>query len=264
MPAFPTPDPVSVHVDFPAGRLRVTATERDDTHIEVRPADPASETDVEYAQAVLIEHTDGLITIKAPDRPRLRRTPSLDVTIDLPTRSNLRAITASTDVTATGQLGEVEVNCASGDVTVAHAGSLGVKSASGDVRSDVIEGDAVINATSGKVRLGTVHGHTSVVTASGDVRIDQAGRDVDSRTASGKLVIKNIRHGKVSAETASGDITIAIATGSVAWLEVSSLSGRVKSELRQSGEPAEGVDTVEVRARTLSGDISIVRAEEPR
>lgn len=264
MPVFPTPDPVSVRVDFPAGHLRVTASDRDDTHVEVRPGDPGSTTDVEYAQDVLIEHADGLITVKAPDRQRLRRTPSLDVTIALPTRSNLRMITAAADVMATGQLGEVKVNCASGDVDVAHASRIDVKAASGDVRCDVVENDAVIDATSGSVRLGTVHGTTTVVTASGDTVIGHAGGDVSSRTASGSLDVGGIGRGRVTAKTASGDITIAIAKGSAAWLDVSSLSGRVRSELQQSGEPAEGVSAVEVRARTLSGDISIVRAEGSR
>ncbi|MET9343559.1 DUF4097 family beta strand repeat-containing protein [Nonomuraea sp. NPDC003804] len=264
MPVFSTPEPVTAHVDIPAGQIRISASDRDDTHVEVRPADPGSPTDIEYAQDVVVEHADGVITVKAPDRQRFRRAPALHVSIALPSRSDLRATTASADVIATGELREVAVDCASGDVTVAHAVELGVKSASGDVRCDVIESDAIVDATSGNVRLGTVGGGISVVTASGDTVIGHAGGGVGSRSASGDLVVESVARGRVGAESASGDIRIAIAEGSAAWLEVSSLSGRVRSELRQSEQPAESVDKVEVRARTLSGDIAIVRATGSR
>ncbi|GAA2383345.1 DUF4097 family beta strand repeat-containing protein [Nonomuraea africana] len=260
MPVFATTAPPTVHVDFPAGELRVSATDRQDTAVEVRPAAPAGPHDHEYAQAVQIEHADGVITVRAPDRQRFRRASALHIDIALPEGSSLRAETASADVTTTGPLHEVDITSASGDVTVAHAATLRVKTASGDVRCDVTTGDAAIDATSGRVGLGSVGGHADVTTASGDAVIGRAEGDVTSRTASGDLVVRSVTRGQVDARSASGDVTVSVTKGTAAWLEVSSLSGRVSSELEQSGAPDDGAETLEVRARTLSGDIAILRA----
>src|SRR5687767_12904917 len=127
MPVFSTPTPPAVHVDLPAGDLRLCATERQDTVVEVRPAEPASSD--AYARSILVEQADGVITVKAPDGQRSRR--AVHVDIALPEGSSLLAHTASTDVTTTGRLGEVAITCASGDVTVEHAVALRITTASG-------------------------------------------------------------------------------------------------------------------------------------
>ncbi|MEV4064994.1 DUF4097 family beta strand repeat-containing protein [Nonomuraea dietziae] len=258
MPVFSTPTPPAVHVDLPAGDLRLCATERQDTVVEVRPGEPASSDDHAYARSILVEQADGVITVKAPDGQRSRR--AVHVDIALPEGSSLLAHTASTDVTTTGRLSEVAITCASGDVTVEHTVALRITTASGDVRCDVIEGDAVIDATSGKIGVGSVGGHVNVTTASGSAVIGRAHGDVTSRTASGDIVVHAVTRGQVNARSASGNVTLAVTEGSAAWLEISSLSGRVSSELEQSGEPGDAAETLEVHARTLSGDIAILRA----
>ena len=44
-------------------------------------------------------------------------------------------------------------------------------------------------------------------------------------------------------------------SGIPVWTDISTLSGSIRSNLRGAGEPAEGADHVEVRAKTVSGDI---------
>ena len=55
-------------------------------------------------------------------------------------------------------------------------------------------------------------------------------------------------------------LSIGIAEGTAAWLDVQSLTGNVQTSLDDAEGPVEGGDTVRVRARTISGDVSITRA----
>jgi hypothetical protein len=41
MPTFDTPEPISVTVEFGVGDLRIVASDRADTMVEVRPSDHA-------------------------------------------------------------------------------------------------------------------------------------------------------------------------------------------------------------------------------
>jgi hypothetical protein len=50
MQKYDTPAPVTAVVDIPAGQIRLIATDRADTTVEVRPADPASRRDVKAAE----------------------------------------------------------------------------------------------------------------------------------------------------------------------------------------------------------------------
>jgi hypothetical protein len=44
MPTFDTPAPISVSVDIGAGNIEIIASDRADTVVEVRPANPAKKT----------------------------------------------------------------------------------------------------------------------------------------------------------------------------------------------------------------------------
>jgi hypothetical protein len=58
-----------------------------------------------------------------------------------------------------------------------------------------------------------------------------------------------------------GDVEIGIATGASAWLDVKTGFGQVRNALDESAKPpAQPGETVEVRAHTGFGDITINRA----
>ncbi|WP_084956897.1 DUF4097 family beta strand repeat-containing protein [Thermoactinospora rubra] len=279
MPTFPTPGPITLQVSFAAGDLEVVAGDRADTDVQVRPSRGADE---DYARSVQVEHAGDTVVIKAPEPAAFRlRSPSLRIVVGLPSGSAVHATTASADVSLRGPLGGVQVQTASGDVSVEQAGetavktasgdisiarvaSLRIKTASGDVKCGTVEGDAAVTSSSGSVRIGAVHGTTEIETTSGDAELEQPGAEVSARSASGDLTLRGVRQGRVVARSASGDVTIAVAHGTAAWLDVSSLSGRVNSQLDRTEAPSGGEPTAEVSARTTSGDISIVRAGAAR
>jgi len=100
-----------------------------------------------------------------------------------------------------------------------------------------------------------------VNSASGDVLIREAGSAVSVNTASGDQMIGAVARGSVSLKSASGDLRIGIREGSTLWVDARSRSGDVTSDLPVSDLPPEGdAPHVELRANTMSGDISVIRA----
>ena len=87
--------------------------------------------------------------------------------------------------------------------------------------------------------------------------LDLAGGSTDLR-AEGEL-------GEVSARSASGDVRIGIARGTRVWVDAASVSGKLESELgledQQSPETESSV--VPLHVKTVSGDVSLVRAGAP-
>ena len=92
---------------------------------------------------------------------------------------------------------------------------------------------------------------------SGDLRVREVAGDVTLTTASGDLVVDRMLRGALNAKNASGDIVVGVPAGIPVWTDVSTVSGSVRSSLQGAGEPAEGQEFVELRAKTVSGDISL-------
>jgi hypothetical protein len=69
----------------------------------------------------------------------------------------------------------------------------------------------------------------------------------------------------------SGDILIGVRRGSRVYVDANTVSGSTSSELNLTDAPAEDGDAgdadggpmVEIRAKTVSGDVSLVRAAAP-
>ena len=90
---------------------------------------------------------------------------------------------------------------------------------------------------------------------SGDLRIGQAHDDLSLSTASGDIVVDTQHRGGVVAKNASGDVRIGIPGGVPVWTDVYTVTGRIGSDLEGAGQPQEGQDYIEVRAKSVSGDI---------
>ena len=124
-----------------------------------------------------------------------------------------------------------------------------------------IAGDAKVNSASGDVMVREVGGRLEVNSASGDVLVREASSSVGVNTASGDQTIGSVSKGKVDLKSASGDVKIGIREGSTLWVDARSRSGEVRSELPVSDLPPEGdAPHVELRANSMSGDITVVRA----
>jgi hypothetical protein len=66
MPSFETPEPISATLEISMGDVRVVATDRADTVVEVRPTDLTDASDVKAAERTQVEFTNGTLLVKGP------------------------------------------------------------------------------------------------------------------------------------------------------------------------------------------------------
>ncbi|PPK68044.1 DUF4097 family beta strand repeat-containing protein [Actinokineospora auranticolor] len=281
MPIFETTEPIAVTVEFGVGDLRVTASDRADTVVEVRPSDETDESDVQAAQRIRVDYANGRLQITGP-KSRVfdfsRKSRSVDVTIELPTGSDVSAQVQLGDFHGTGTLGECRFKTSIGHARLERTGPLRVETSTGHVDVDVVAGDTEVSTGSGKIRLGAVdgtavvknsNGHTAIESVTGEVRVraangdigvGRAGAGVDAKTSNGDIELGEVVGGSVVLATAMGDLTIGIADGTAAWLEVTTGFGQVRNLLENTTRPEHADRTVEVRGRTTYGDVTVKRA----
>src|SRR4029453_10049698 len=65
MPIFETPEAVSLTLELGVGEVRIVASDRDDTVVEVQPSDPAKKSDVAAARQTSVEYANGTVLVKA-------------------------------------------------------------------------------------------------------------------------------------------------------------------------------------------------------
>jgi len=266
---FDVTGPLAIEVQLAAGEIEIDPTLDGRAEVELVAHDEESQRLVEEARIELRDHH---LVVDVPHKRGggfnlsliFGRT-GIGCRIRCPAGSSVTAKTKSADVTARGTIGGLDVRTASGDVeAVDVAGSVNVKSASGDIRIHTVGGGLNVQTASGDVEIGAVRGPANVQTASGDVEIDAADADVHAMVVSGDLELGAVVRGQVNAQSVSGDVTVGVRRGSTAYLDCNTLSGDTSSDLDLQGDaPADGGPLVEVRVKTVSGDIRITRAPAP-
>jgi Putative adhesin len=283
MPSFDTPEPISVTVEIGVGDIRIVASDRSDTTVEVRPGDETKKSDVAAAQQTRVEYASGRLLIKGPPKGwrhySLRSGgESIDVQIDLPAGSQIRCDGGVASLRCTGRIGEchfktgvgdiqvdeagdpLELKTGAGDISVGRAaGHADITTGSGDVRIGNIDATAVITNSNGDTWIGEVTGDLRVKAANGKIIVDQARDTVTAKTANGDIRLGEVTRGAVSAATAYGKVDVGISEGVTAWLDLNTGFGNVEHDLDAAEHPAAGQDAVEVRARTSFGDIRVHR-----
>jgi hypothetical protein len=256
---FPGSEPIEAFIELAAGSVALTAKATDVTTVSLAPSRSSRNGD-KLLSEIRVSFENGRLEVVGPKRTGLwRGYPGLDLTVTLPQASRCAVRTASADVTSTGELAELDAHTASGDVTAAAVTrNLQAVTASGDVRAEETGEVADVRTVSGDVRVTRAGGDIQARTASGDVSIAAAAGSATATTASGDVRIGNMVRGRADVNTASGDVVVGVARDVGVYLDLASLSGSVTSKL-EDAEPSEDVG-LEVRCRSLSGDIGIARA----
>ncbi|WP_328610713.1 DUF4097 domain-containing protein [Amycolatopsis sp. NBC_00345] len=282
MPEFETPEPISVTFELGvAGDVRISASDRADTVVEVRPTDASDESDVKAAQQVRAEYANGVLLVKGPKVRAFdfsRKSRSVDVTVELPSGSRVSGDVQLGNFRGEGRLGETRLKTSVGNYRFERTGPLNLDTAAGHVAVDHVEGDVDIHTGSGKVSIGriegaavvkdsngrieidTVTGDTRIRAANGDISVERAGAGVEAKTANGAIRLGEVVRGSVTLETAMGDLEVGIAEGTAAWIDAHTGFGQLSNELDSASRPGESDETVEVRAQTSHGRITIRRS----
>ncbi len=199
MQTFGTTTPITAVLDLPAGRIQLIAADRTDATVEVLPADASKSRDVKAAEQTTVEYADGVLRIVAAAKNQLLgNSGSVEVTVQLPTGSQVEAKAAGAEFRAVGRFGEVAFDGAQGEIKVDEAASVR------------------FTTKAGNVSVGRLNGSGEITTLQGNLTIDEA--------VSGTVVLS----------TQSG--TISVGSAASAALDAGTTVGRVQNSLKNSGE----------------------------
>ncbi len=269
----PAAGPVELYTELQSGDLAVTAEPRDTVVVEVTGA---------HADEVVVTAEDNRVSIVEPRRAGFllgRR--DVQVAVRVPSTSRLVAKLGSMSLRATGELGHVRVATGAGDITLGTVTDTAVvKTGAGHVAIDSLAAEAQIKSGAGTITVGRVSAPAKLTTGAGAIEVQEARaplvlksgsgdlsvgatcEDATLSAASGDLRIGRLGRGQVSLKNVSGNIRLGIPEGTPVWTDISTGTGRVRSTLTPTGAPAEDQDHVEVRARSVSGDIYLERLEQ--
>jgi DUF4097 and DUF4098 domain-containing protein YvlB len=215
MQKFDTPTPISAVLDIPAGRIRFIAADRADTAVEVLPADASKGRDVKVAEQTEVEYGDGVLRIEASAKNQfLGPSGSIEVTVQLPAGSRVKAKAASAELRAVGRFGDVAFEGAHGAIKLDEAASVRVTTVGGDVSVGRLNGPAEISTGKGDIRIAeAVRGTVVLRTQAGDVSVGAAhgvSASLDAGTTYGRIHNALTNEGaadlNIHATTAYGDI----------------------------------------------------------
>ena len=276
MPSFETPGSVSLQIKLPSGRVVVTTADEPRTSVELIPTGRRGHDAVDDVDVTADEH-HGRHIIRIEQKDRFRWGPiqitwggDIETRITCPPGTDLDLAGSSTDLRVVGDLGEVSVRTASGDVRLETVRSkLQVKTASGDVSVATIESEASVMTVSGDLAVGHANGPLTARAVSGDVTVAALRGSLALSTTSGDVDVRSVEAGEVRVQTVSGDVRVGVGRGTRVWIDAASISGDLGSELglddQEPGtdEPDAGAGSVvPLHVKTVSGDVSIVRAAE--
>jgi hypothetical protein len=252
---FEADGPVDADVVVPAGSIEVERAEGNQVVVLVEPQRGSARAD-ELVAETDISFADGKLRVHVPERAL--RNVEVRCRLRLPEGSALSTKTASADVGSTVSLRSFDGATASGDTALRDVTrDLTLKSASGDLVCESVGGRLRLRSASGDVSVRQVAGDVELALASGDVHIVDALSSVDVKSASGDVRLDCVRHGRVRAQTASGDVTVGVAEGVGAYLDVTTVSGDTRCTLPFQERAPGGAAALEIVARTVSGDVIV-------
>jgi hypothetical protein len=274
MQVFDTPGSVSLQIRLPSGRVVVTTVDEPRTSVDVISTGRRGSDALEAIEVSAEPYRDGhLVTIEHKERIRwgpiqISWGGDVEVRVTCPPGSNLDFGSGSADIRVDGDLGDVSVKTASGDVSLGDvAEKLQAKTASGDVTAGTIAKGGQVVTVSGDVRLDAFENDLAARSVSGDVRIGRIRGPLQLSTTSGDVVLDSVESGEVRAQTVSGDARIGVSRGTRVFIDAASLSGDLSSELgledeTPGSEQEQTGPVVPLHVKTVSGDVQIVRAAE--
>lgn len=269
---FDVTGPVELDIRLASGEIEVDPTLEGRVEVELTAYDEESQRLVDAARIEVQErHGKPEVLVDVPQRRGGGLSfilafgkQGIACRVRCPHESGLAIRTKSADVVARGTLGGLNVSTASGDIEVDRvAGGVNVKSASSDFSAREV-GPVNVQTASGDISIDAAHGPVNITSASGDVTIGEADDNVSVNTVSGDQDHGAVMRGNVSAHSVSGDVSIGVRRGSRVYLDCNTVSGDTSSELELSADAPGGEGPlVEIRAKTVSGDIKITRAPAP-
>ncbi|MGI8610072.1 MAG: DUF4097 family beta strand repeat-containing protein [Candidatus Dormibacteria bacterium] len=257
---FATPGPITAEITLQSGGARITAEDRESTTVEILPANPGKKSDVEVAELTRVHFAEGRLDVRSPKTGSglFNKPGTIEVIVRMPTGSVVRADTSYGDLDVDGELAECWLKTSYGDLRAQEATILRMESGYGNVTAGRLIGDTDFRVGWGKVEVEDVAAPLRIKT-SGDVRLHRVSANVMAHTGYGHVTVDEATGGSLDLATSYGRIEVGVAQGAATYLELNTSYGKVRNELVPSDKARDDATTVEVRARTSYGDITIRR-----
>lgn len=294
MHTFLTPEPVTLDIRNAAGEVRVLLTDTPTTTVQITPGtshplgflddmvksfgggrglarmrqfglggdEPSASQDL--ADAARVEHrtaaTGSTVEIDTdPARDGWRS--SFIVTVTAPNGSSVRVKSQSSDVATTGPAGLADIRTASGTVTLDDVlGRALVQTASGVVRIATAGGGLDVRTASGDIHVGPVTGDALAHTTSGTIEVGAVTGNISARSVSGDVQLADAAAGQAEVSAVSGDVVIGVHPGSLAAVNLTTLTGTTATDFDVSPDAPEGdAPVLRITVKTTSGDIRLHR-----
>ncbi|GAA4258257.1 DUF4097 family beta strand repeat-containing protein [Dactylosporangium darangshiense] len=259
MPTFATPEPVAVKVTLDTGRIRVVASERADTVVEVLPAGPASSA-LAAAEQTRVELAAGALSVTAPHRAFLRPGGGIEVHLQLPAGSGISVSAVWVDVQAEGRLGACRFSTMGGPIRLERTGALSVSTSGSDVAVERVDGPADVQGATSSVQIRECAEDVTVATANGGIVVSRPASGVTAKTANGDIVVGALVRGQAVLTTARGSVEVGIGEGTAVHVDARSRLGSVHNLLEVRDGPDGFAERASVYARTWYGAITVQRA----
>lgn len=279
MTLYDAAGPASVRIELQMGHIELFAEPRDDISVEIAPANPRRAGDRSAADAVRVTRTGSDLRIVGPFRLNLFGPgDSVDLVVRVPEASDASISLKYGAVRVAGAVDTLRLALDYGDATIDRAARADLGLGHGQLRIDLIQGDADVTLKSGRVRVtrvggafrakgsdagidvGSIGGAADIATSSGIVQLGDPGPALSVRSAYGPVRIAELVRGSARIEASYGAVDVGVRSGTPVWLDATSQHGVVRNELSADPGPVEGEDTVELHARTGYGDITLHRA----
>lgn len=257
--------PITAAITLADGSVTVTAHEANTVLVEIKPAQRRPENE-DAADLARVEFENGHLRVVAPEKPSnwfFRKEIGVHLAVKVPQGSEVSVKTTSAPISLHGKLGAASINTVAGSATVESASSVRANTVSGSISVIDATEDFRANTASGQVRADHVGGDFSAKTVSGAITAERLDANANVNTLSGGIELSALRSGAVKANTVSGRISLGVVAGTDVWVDLDAKAGTVTSELATgdtSPSPAGGGTSLEVRARSVSGDIYLHRA----
>ena len=249
---FAVGDAATLSVRLASADVRVVEGVAQAVTVVIDGRDPDRFTVEQHGNRVVVEQPAGVL-----------RWGGYDVTITAPAGIALEVQLASADLDCDVPVRALRGDAASGDLRARDiAGDAAIRTASGGVRLGDVAGDLEVSSASGSVRAGVVTGSAHINTASGDCMLAGVGSTLEVRTASGNVAVSRYDGSDAKARSMSGDIRVGFPAGRTLDVDMSTLSGDVRSTFdvapdRSSGSRNSAGEVARVQLQTVSGDITI-------
>ncbi|GAB0104819.1 DUF4097 family beta strand repeat-containing protein [Nocardia sp. JMUB6875] len=205
MNAFQTPAAITVELDLAVANVTVIASDRTDTTVDIKPTDADKKADLHAVEQTQVSFADNTLSVQTPKgwRTSFKGKSSIEVTVQVPTGSQLKGAVAAGALLGSGPLGDSNVELSLGDITFEQPqGSVTAKVAQGNITiGDAVRGVLQLETSVGAIEVGINPASAAVLktnTPNGAVHnqlgpVAQAGDtvEVNAKNSSGNITIHN-------------------------------------------------------------------------